>query len=236
MDTKPILGPEALAAIEARVREAETRTSGEIYCVLAEESSEYAQTPLAWGAGIALLAPALLLLAGVQISVPDLFGGWTAAQVGEAATGAVRRALAGVILLQGLLFALTVAITSFEPVRRALTPRRLKRAAVRARAQEQFLAKNMHLTRARTGVLIYVSAAERMAELVADEGVNSVVAPGVWDEAMSALTSGLTRGEAGAGFLACIDLCAEVLAKNFPGSSADNPNELPDAVAVLPGS
>ena len=234
MATQPLLNPDELVAIETAIREAETRTRGEIYCVLAEESSDYAQTPLAWAAGVALLAPALLLLLGVQVSAPDLFPGWTAVQVSEVATGAVRRALAGAILLQAALFAVTALIVAWPPLRRTLTPASLKRAAVQARAQEQFLAKNLHLTRGRTGVLIYVSAAERMAELVADEGIDKAVAPGVWDEAMSALTSGLKRGAPSDGFLACIGRCAAVLAEQFPGSSADNPNELPDAVAVLP--
>ena len=39
------------------------------------------------------------------------------------------------------------------------------------RAAEQFIAKNLHLTRERTGVMIFVSLGERMAELIADEGI-----------------------------------------------------------------
>ncbi len=67
------LSPTDLAAIEAAVREAERRTTGEIYCVVAEESSNYGETPLAYAAGVALLAPAILLLGGVHVSIPDFF-------------------------------------------------------------------------------------------------------------------------------------------------------------------
>ena len=94
------LSPVDLAAIEAAVREAETRTTGEIYCVVAEASSTYGETPLAWAAGVALLAPALLLLGGVQVTIPDLFSSWSAAQVGAAVEGSVRRALIGTIVLK----------------------------------------------------------------------------------------------------------------------------------------
>jgi putative membrane protein len=228
------LTPSELSAIEAAVREAETRTTGEIYCVVSEESSDYGETPLAYAGGVALLAPAMLLLAGVHVSIPDFFSTWSAAQVGEAIERAVRSALIGTIVLQGVLFVATALIVAIPPVRRALTPRGLKRDRVRRRAAEQFLAKNLHLTRERTGVLIFVSLGERMAELMADDGIASQVEPRVWDQAMAALTEGLKRGEPAAGFAAAIGLCADVLAERFPPREGDNPNELPDAVVVLP--
>jgi len=116
------LTPSDLAAIEAAVREAEARTSGEIYCVVAEESSDYGETPIAWAAGVSLLAPALLLLGGVHVSVPDPFASWTAAQLTLAAESAARRALVGAIALQGLLFLVTLILVAIPSVRRALTP------------------------------------------------------------------------------------------------------------------
>ena len=229
------LSPADLAAIEAAVRDAEARTCGEIYCVVAEQSGHYGETPLAWAAGVALLAPALLLLGGVHVTVPDLFGGgWTAAQVGAAAEAAARNALVGAILLQAVLFAAVAVVAALRPVRLALTPRGVKRHTVQRKAREIFLTKNLHLTRERTGVLIFVSLAERMAEIVADEGIAGQVEPHLWDKAMAALSDGLRRGEPAAGFAAAIGLCADVLAERFPARPGDNPNELPDAVVVLP--
>jgi putative membrane protein len=230
------LSPDDLALIESAIREAEARTTGEIYCVVAEESADYGETPLAWAAGVALLGPALLLLGGVRVSVPDLFGGWTAAQVGATAERAARQALQGAIFLQALLFVATLLLAAIRPVRRALTPRPFKREQVRRRAAEQFLAKNLQATRERTGVLIYVSFAERMAELIADEGIATQVDPSVWDRAMAALVQGLRRGQPGAGLAAAVGLCGEVLAERFPARPDDNPNELPDKVVVLPRS
>ena len=228
------LSPSELAAIEAAVRQAEARTTGEIYCVVTEESSHYGETAIAWATGVALLGPALLLLAGVHVTIPDLFSTWSASQVGAAVESAVRRALLGAIALQVVLFVLTAVIVSIPPVRRALTPGSLKRLRVRRRAAEQFVAKNLHLTRERTGVLIFVSLGERMAELIADDGIAEHVEPHVWDRAMAALTEGLRRGQPEAGFAAAIGLCADVLAEKFPQRPGDNPNELPDAVVVLP--
>lgn len=228
------LSPSDLAAIETAIRQAEARTTGEIYCVVTEESSQYGETPLAWAAGVALLGPALLLLGGVHVSVPDLFGGWTAAQVSEAAERAAREALIGAIILQAVLFVVTLALVALPAVRRALTPRPFKRERVRRRAREQFAAKNLHLTRERTGVLIFVSFAEHMAELIADEGIAEHVEPHHWDRAMAALTEGLRRGEPGAGIAAAVSLCGDLLAERFPANPEDNPNQLPNAVLVLP--
>ena len=230
------LTPEDLAAIEAAVRAAEAGTTGEIYCVVAEESSDYHGTPLAWGAGVALLAPALLLLAGIQVTAPDIgqFGGWTADQVEDVGEATARAALIGTLLLQAALFVATLLIVAIEPIRRALTPRGMKRDRVRQRAEEQFLAKNLHATRERTGVLIYVSFAERMAELIADEGIDAQVHRDTWDQALGELTAGLRRGAAAEGFVAAIRRCGGVLAEKFPPRSGDNPNELSDVVAVLP--
>ena len=229
------LSPSDLSAIESAVRAAEARTRGEIYCVVTAQSSHYSEVILAWAAGVALLGPAVLLLAGVHVTIPDLFASWSASDVGAAIETAVRRALIGAIVVQGLLFVLTAVIVSIPAVHRALTPRGLKRLRVQRRAQEQFIAKNLHLTRDRTGVMIFVSLGERMAELIADEGIAERVDAHVWDKAMAALTDGLKRGDVEAGYAAAVGLCGDVLAEAFPATPGDNPNELPDAVVVLPG-
>jgi len=230
------LKPEDLSAIEAAVRAAEARTTGEIYCVVAEESADYHATPLAWAAGVALLAPAILLIAGIQVTAPDIsmFGGWTAAQVEDVGEATARAALIGTLMLQAALFLVTLFVVAIPPVRRALTPPGMKRDRVRQRAEEQFLSKNLHATRERTGVLIYVSLAERMAELIADQTIHEQVAEGTWEAPMAALVERLRQGDPAAGFARCIGLCADILAERFPARPGDNPNELPDALVVLP--
>jgi uncharacterized membrane protein len=39
------------------IRDAESRTAGEIFCVIARHSSDYRLVPIAWAAAIALFAP-----------------------------------------------------------------------------------------------------------------------------------------------------------------------------------
>ena len=222
------------ARIEAAVKAAEAGTTGEIYCVVAPESSDYREVPIAWGAIAALAAPAVLLAAGIHVTAPDdLGGGWSAAQMSSAAEAAARAALSGAILLQCVLFLLVAIFVAIPPIRRFLTPRGLKRERVRRRAQEQFLAKNLQATRERTGVLIYVSASEHMAELIADDGIAAKVADGAWEGAMQRLMEGFRAGRPAEGFEDAISLCGTILAEHFPPRAGDNPNELSDSVVVL---
>ena len=108
------LSPSDLTAIEAAVRAAEAKTTGEIYCIVTEESAHYTEVVIAWATVVALLGPALLLLGGVHVTIPDLFNSWSASDVGAAIETAVRRALEGAIVVQGLLFIVTAAIVVIQ--------------------------------------------------------------------------------------------------------------------------
>src|SRR5262245_66528161 len=49
------------ARIADAIRAAEAKTSGEIFCVLAQQSSYYTLVPVAWAAALALLVPLPLI-------------------------------------------------------------------------------------------------------------------------------------------------------------------------------
>ncbi len=229
-----MLSEQDVQTIKAAVRAAEVRTRGELYCVIAEESSDYRETPFLWAGLTALAAPAILLLAGVEVSVPDAFAPWTAAQAGAAVEMAVRGALTTTLALQAALFIVVAVIGSLGPVRRFMTPRRVKLERARRHAQELFLARNLHQTRERTGVLIFVSLAEHAAELIADEGIAAVVDQSRWDAAMAALITEAKAGRTGAGLVAAVSQVGDILAEHFPADTQDNPNELPDGVIQIP--
>ena len=117
-------------------------------------------------------------------------------------------------------------------LRIALVPRAVKRARAHARAMEQVLARNLHATKGRTGVLIFVSVAERFVEVIADEGIYSKVPPGIWDDVVTRLGADIARGDVAKGFIEAVTQCGGVLAKHFPPGGADA-NELPDHLVVL---
>lgn len=222
------------AQVKAAVKAAEARTRGELFCAIAEESSDYRETPFLWAGLAALAAPAILLVAGVEASVPAAFTPWTAAQAGAAVETAVRGALTATLVLQAVLFILVAAVGSLTPARFFMTPRSVKKDRARRHAEELFLARNLHQTRERTGVLIFVSQAEHVAEIIADEGIAAVVEQAEWDDAVAALVSRAKAGQLGEGLAEAVGRVGDILARHFPADATDNPNELPDAVIEIP--
>jgi putative membrane protein len=87
-------------------------------------------------------------------------------------------------------------------------------------------------TRGRTGVLLYLSLAERRAEIVADEAIASQVEPEVWGEAMAALIDEVKHGRPGHGMALAVEKIGAVLAPILP-PRADNPDELPNRLITL---
>ncbi|MGA2129808.1 MAG: TPM domain-containing protein [Xanthobacteraceae bacterium] len=197
------------ARVTAAIRSAEARTSGEIFCVIAGQSSDYRLVPLAWAAAIALAVPLPLIYLTT----------WPATVV---------------YLLQLIAFVAAAIGLSRPGIRFHLVPPRTKHDRAHAEAMRQFWAQGLHLTHQRTGVLIFASAAERRAEIVADAGINEKVTPQVWDGAIQALTAAIRAGRPGDGFVAAIEQCGAVLAEHFPlAPGAVNPDELPDKLVEI---
>jgi putative membrane protein len=213
------------ARVSDAITSAERTTSGEIFCVVAEACDDYRVVPFAWAGLVALVVPPLLLWFG--LGYPGLLaGGWDAR---------VPDPQAVVVLYAGLSAAFFVAAfvaVRLRPVRLALTPRSLKREAVHRAAVASFLAHGIHVTDARTGVLIFLATAEHVAEVVADEGIYKRVDPAIWGDAVAVLTEGARSGRIAEGFIRAVALCGEVLAEHFP-PQASNPNELPDKLIEI---
>lgn len=210
-------------AIEA----AEKSTSGEIYCVVARECSDYRVVPVAWAALVAMIAPPLLVFSGVDLAALPHYG-WNAGQ----GDGAQRAAFVSYALIQIPLFALAWAIFSIPQVRRALTPKSLKRDRVHRAALDQFLARGLQLTRDRTGVLIFLAEGERQAEIVADEGIQAKVGSDAWAPPLAELLRLAHQGQAAEGILAAVNQCGALLAQHFP-PRADDVDELPNRVVEI---
>jgi putative membrane protein len=219
--------------IAQAVAAAEATTRGEIVCVVTDEVAPYAEVPLAWAAAGALGIPLLALAAaGVARHFDYALGGWAAAQV-AAMHAAVLGALTVYALLQCMLFAGIFALASIPPIRRRLTPAKLRQARVRERAMEQFFTRGLDRTREQTGVLIFVSLHDRRAEVLADSGISGKVAPTAWNDVVADLVAGMRAGKPGDGFVTAIERCGRHLAEHFP-AGPDNPDELPDRLIESP--
>lgn len=97
---------------------------------------------------------------------------------------------------------------------------------------DQFLAHGLHVTRERTGVLIFAALSDHQVEVVADEGIHSKVDQAVWADAAEALARGMKNRDPATGFETAIGLCGGVLAEHFP-PRAENPNEIKDRLVLI---
>ena len=226
------LTPQVQSRIGDAIAAAEAKTSGEIFCVLARRVSSYRDISLGWAAGAALLLPLGLIPFGFDPAwIPGLGDGWQAAHLSSTDV-VVGQSLAAYALIQSAVFVATFLLTAIPGVRRIITPRSVRRARVRRAAMEQFLAHGLHITRERTGVLIFAALSDHQVEVVADEGIHSKVDQAVWADAVEALAKGMRNNDPAAGFEVAIGLCGEVLAEHFP-PRASNPNEIEDRLVLI---
>jgi putative membrane protein len=193
--------------IAEAITQAENKTSGEIVAVVAAESDSYLYAPIMWAAIVALLVPwPLIYLTG--LSLPTIY------------------------LTQLIVFFLTLLVLFPKPVRLWLVPPALKRLRAHRQSVEQFLAQDLHTTKSRTGVLIFVSMAERFAAILPDTAIARKVDKQVWQGAVDVLVAHMDKKQPADGFVDAINRVGGVLAKHYPPGTG-NPNDLPNHLIVL---
>jgi putative membrane protein len=193
--------------VATAIHAAEAKTSGEIVCVLAQASSDATALPI-------------LIAALVALALPWAMVAFTAMPVN------------GILLLQVAVFFVLAVLLSLPRVRIALVPRAARRAKAHRVAMEQFMIRGVSRKKDRTGILIFVSLAERYARIVADEGIAARVPQSEWQEAVDALVVHMRCGRIGEGFVAAIERCGKVLEQHFPPSQTTR-DELPDRIYVI---
>jgi putative membrane protein len=117
-------------------------------------------------------------------------------------------------------------------VRVALMPRATRRAVAHRVAVEQFNIRGIARTKDRSGILIFVSLAERYARIIADDGIAARVPQTQWQGAVDALVAHMRDGRIADGFIAAIDICAGELAAHFPRAEAAE-DELPNRIYLI---
>lgn len=199
--------------IASAIRDAESRTSGEIYCVLAKSSDSYF-FPAMFTLTVILFVLSLvaaLLLGRSWVEVPHVT----------------------LITAQIAAFICAWVFVGLLPsLRPRLVPRQLRYHRAHDNAVRQFLSHNIHLTEKRTGILIFVSLAERYAEIVADAGIADRVEQSEWDDAVALLVSAAREGRIADGYVGAIEQAGRLLALHFPPREK-NPNEIEDRLVEI---
>lgn len=215
--------------ITAAIEDAERRTSGEIFCVLAHDVSRYREVPLAWATIVALTAPPLILLAGLhRLALAGIFTSWTD-ESARAMEGLILRVLSTYWLVQAGLFVAVALIVSVPAVRRLMTPGFLKTYRVRQAAQRHFAAAGAKLSHAEPHILIFASLHDRRVELVAHDAIHQAVGEGPWNDSVAAVVEAMKAGHPADGFVAAIAICGAALARHFPPDGVVR-NRLPNTI------
>src|SRR3546814_20132774 len=108
-----------------------------------------------------------------------------------------------------------------------LIPKATKLHRAARTAREQFLAQEVHHTKDRSGVLIFVSVAEHYVEILADQAINEKVAQEEWDSIVAAFVASVKQGRVAEGFEQAVDACGHLLAQPFPAAPGER-NALPE--------
>jgi len=101
------------------------------------------------------------------------------------------------------------------------------------RAAKYFHKLDMHKTKLRNGVLIYVATVDRKFAIIGDKGINKAVPANFWDDTKEDMLEHFKLGNLVEGITTGIAIAGDHLQKYFP-HLADK-NELPDDIAFMDG-
>ncbi|HEU5398145.1 MAG TPA: TPM domain-containing protein [Gammaproteobacteria bacterium] len=195
--------------ITAAIHGAERNTSGEFVAVVARASDHYTAVALIWAAGLALLVPGGLLLSPLHLRFIHIYE------------------------LQLLVFVGLVLLLEFVPaLHLALVPKAVKHQRASRLAHAVFYERGVHLTRHHSGVLFFVSLAERYVEVVADKGIHEKMGEEHWRTLVDNFVTRVQRGEITEGFVAAITACGAAMAEHYP-AGPDDPDELSDGLIEI---
>ena len=185
----------------------EQRTDAELVTVLASRADDYAYMPLIWAGLIGLLLPGTINYCLQWLSADEL------------------------MLAQMSTFIIVALVCRLSKVSALLVPLSVRRWRAGNLARRQFLEQNLHKTHDGTGILVFVSEAERYVEILVDHGIASRLHNDTWKAMVDVFTQQVRDGQTLQGFLGCINACGELLADHVPVTHGRN--ELPNRLVVL---
>jgi putative membrane protein len=207
MVTMTLINKQQQTKVLQAIELAEKNTDAELVTVLAGESDDYYFIPTMWAALISLVTPAVLFQTSLWLNQTDIL--W----------------------IQLIEFMALAFVFRWRPLKHLLVPKRVKFARAALVAKEQFLDQGLHHTQGETGVLIFVSEAERYAEILADRGINNLVPDDAWDKILNQLLAQIKSNNTEAGLIEAIEACGDLLAEHVP--STNDKNELPNHLVII---
>lgn len=212
--TRPLLQPDAEAAVRQRVAALERATGVEVVAAVIARADSYPEIPWrAFALGASFAGAAAVARALLQ-------PGWEAFEA--AAETAVAMLASG-----GAAALLTVWMAPFA---RLFLPRARREAEVMQHAQAMFLEAELHRTRNRDAALLLVSLFEHQVVVLLDRGIRERLGAERLAPVISAVTARLTSGRLQEALLDGIARLEEILAAGGFRARPGESNEIPDNV------
>src|SRR5690554_86374 len=202
-----LLNKQEQQQVAAAISAVEQETDAEMVTVLTAQSDNYAYIPLLWAGVIALLLPGII----------NYFANWLSADL--------------LLLGQWGVFIALALLFRIPSINMRLIPRAVRYWRASNLARRQFLEQSLHHTAGATGMLIFVSEAERYVEILVDQGIASQIDNAVWNDIIATFTKQVKQGQTLQGFLTCIEACGTHLKANVPATRQKN--ELPNHLVIL---
>jgi len=217
------LNQKNLEQIKDAVKEAETKTSGEIATAFIRESDNYAIYELIFACvcGFLYFTFMLLFTKPVENLIRNMLWDYSVDHL---------------LIFYGfstfLVAAVFYLLANFPFVDRLIVPGAVMKRKVNERAVRHFMESGVYNTKDRTGILIFISALERRVELLADRGIAEKIPLEKWQGIVDNIIKGIKAGKLTENLTGSIRECGDLLAEHFPIQPGDV-NELKDHIAIL---
>jgi putative membrane protein len=212
-----------LTQINSAVKEAESKTSGEIATAFIKESYNYAIHELTFSViiGFVYFLAAMFYTGAVEHWLEQMFWDYSSLYL---------------VMFYGLttfgVITLVYFLTNIPVIDRLIIPRSVMAEKVNLRAIQHFMQSGVYKTKDRTGILIFISNLERRVELLADEGISKKIPEEKWSQIVSHIIDGIHQNKTAQHLVEAIRQCGDILAEHNPVQS-DDVNELNDNITIL---
>ena len=212
-----------LKKISSAVKEAESKTSGEIATAIIKESYNYAVYELLFAViiGFIYFVVMMFFVGNIENQLQSLFWDY---HIGH------------LLIFYGFSTFLVIALFYFlgniSTIDRLIVSKKIRQQKVKERALRHFMESGVYNTKDRTGILIFISILEKRVELLADSGINEKIPPEKWQSIVDNIIKGIKKKNVTSHLIKSINKCGELLTQHFP-IQPDDINELPDEIDIL---
>jgi putative membrane protein len=212
-----------LEKIKNAVKEAESKTAGEIATAFIKESDNYAAYELTAAvlAGLFYFTILTFFTSSIEYALQHMFWDYSIYHL-PMFFGVSTFLVIGIVYLLG----------NIPFIDRLIVPRGVMSEKVNNRAVRHFMESGVYDTRDRTGILIFISNLEQRVELLADKGINEKIPPEKWNDIVRHIIDGIHANQLVKHLCEAIQECGKLLARHYPIQPGDK-NELDNEIRIL---